>query len=94
MLIPTMLAAVLTYPALSEEANRALIGAPRPVGVFLERRAECGHWAGEEPYDKARGRQIAAAVRALKCGRLEADERALRRTYAKQPKVLRLLALE
>lgn len=89
-----LLAAVLAYPALSEEANRALAKAPKPIGAFLERRAECEHWAGEEPYDKARGRQIAAAVRALKCDRLEADERALRRAYAKQPKVLGLLALE
>jgi hypothetical protein len=94
MLIPMMLAAVLAYPALNEEANRALANAPREIGAYAERRAECEHWGGEEPYDKARGRQIAAAVRALRCERLEADGRVLRKKYAGRPALVRLLAAE
>jgi hypothetical protein len=82
--------AALVYPALSAEANQALAKAPREIGVFLERRAECEHWGGEEPYDKARLDEINRAVRALRCSRIEADEKALRRKYAGRPGVIRL----
>jgi hypothetical protein len=94
MLIPMMLAAVLAYPSLSDEANRALAKAPKDIGSYAERRAECEHWGGEEPYDKARGREIAAAVRVLRCERLDADGRVLRKKYAGRPGLVRLLAAE
>src|SRR5256885_4592796 len=29
-------------------------GQPEDVVAFIERRVECNHWAGEEPYDKER----------------------------------------
>lgn len=86
--------ALLAYPSLSPEANRALAHAPREIGAFLERRAECEHWAGEEPYDRARTREIATAVAKLRCERIEADEARLRRRYAGRPDVLKLLRSE
>jgi len=86
--------AALAYPALGDEANRALAKAPREIGVFLERKAECDHWGGEEPYDKDRLAQINQAVKALRCDRVTADEKALRRKYAKRPGLVRLLALD
>lgn len=93
MMISTLVA-LLAYPLLSPETNRALAKAPREIGAFAERRAECEHWAGEEPYDKPRAREIASAVAKLRCERLEADERALRRRYAGQPRMLELLEAE
>ncbi len=89
-----LIAAALAYPALGAEANRALAKAPRELGVFMERRAECDHWGGEEPYDKDRLAQINRAVKSLRCDRLQADETALRRKYAKRPAVLAILKLD
>ncbi len=89
-----LLAAVLAFPALSADANRALAQAPREIGAYAERRAECEHWGGEEPYDKARLAQINRAVRDLRCERLDADRRALAWKYAKWPDWVRLLEAE
>ena len=94
MLAALTMAAALAYPALSDDANRALAKAPKDIGAYAERRAECEHWGGEEPYDKARGREIAAAVRALRCSRLEADERVLRKKYATHLGLVKLLTAE
>jgi len=65
--------------------------APGPVRAFIERRAGCNHFAGEEAYDRDRGRDIERALRALRCGRLEADERVLRARWRQRPDLLRLL---
>ncbi len=65
--------------------------APPPVAAFIERRAGCNHFWGEDPYDRERAQQIDAALRKLRCNRLDADERALRRTYRRQPAVLVLI---
>lgn len=89
-----LLIAALAYPALGSEANRALAKAPREIGVFMERRAECDHWGGEEPDDRDRLNEINQAVKALHCERVAADERALRRKYAKRPAMVRLLGLD
>jgi hypothetical protein len=50
---------------------------------------ECFHWAGEEPYDKARAQEIARATAQAKCGSLNRDEAALLRRYANDPKVVK-----
>ncbi len=91
--------AALADPALGDEANRALAKAPREIGVFLERKAECVCWGGELPYDeypdkKDRLGQIDRVVQALRCDRVAADEKALRRNYARRPGLARLLALD
>ena len=86
--------ALLAYPALSGAGATALAHAPRDIGSFAERRAECEHWGGEEPYDKSRLTQINAAVAKLRCGRLPADEKALRRKYKGRPRLLRLILVE
>ncbi|MGC1301832.1 MAG: hypothetical protein WA840_05605 [Caulobacteraceae bacterium] len=92
-MLPTILA-LLAWPALSAPANAALARVPRELGAFMERRAECEHWAGEEPYDKGRAAEIDHAVKVLHCARVEADERALRRRYARRPDVLKVLGME
>ena len=77
--------------AASVAATRPL---PADVTRFLDRRSQCLHWAGEEPFDSARSEQIAAAVRRLRCGSIEADERALRRRYVAHPDVSSALSQE
>jgi len=64
---------------------------PRQVRIFIERRAECVHWMGEEPYDAARRRAIDRALRRLRCGTLDRTEASLRRRYAGNPDVLAIL---
>ena len=93
-MLAALLAAALAYPMFDAATNRALAKAPREIGAYAERRAECEHWGGEEPYDKARAREIERAVRGLRCERLEADEKALLRKYAKRPDWVRLLTVE
>ena len=52
------------------------------LNAFVERGDICGHFAGEEPFDDARARQINAAMDANRCETLEADAAALRARYA------------
>lgn len=65
---------------------------PHDVEAFLDRRAQCQHWAGEEPYDGPRASEIEAAVRQLRCDSLEADESRIRLRY--KPNQLVIKALE
>jgi hypothetical protein len=77
---------------LSFERLKARVAAgPRKVAAFIERRAGCNHFAGEEPYDSERRAFLEKTIRELRCARIDRDERALRRQYRKQPAVLRLL---
>lgn len=77
---------------LSFERLKARVAAgPRKVAAFIERRAGCNHFTGEEPYDAERRAFLEKTIRQLRCARIERDERALRRQYRRQPAVLRLL---
>ena len=60
---------------------------PAPVAALIERMVQCQHWAGEEPYDKARRAEIARAVRRLRCESIEQDERRLLKAHASNPEV-------
>lgn len=64
---------------------------PKEVSEHLKRRAGCNHWAGEDPYDPARGREIAAAVRNLHCDRLDESESRLRQRYRMVPAIRKAL---
>ncbi|WP_238231566.1 MULTISPECIES: hypothetical protein [Methylobacterium] len=57
----------------------------------MPRRTDCHHWTGEEAYDADRGRAIAAAVKALRCDAVAADETRMRRRYGRDPEALRSL---
>jgi hypothetical protein len=65
---------------------------PRDIQAFLDRRAGCDHWAGEEPYDAARRREIESALTDLKCARIERDEAKLRTRYARDTRLLDAIA--
>ncbi len=65
-------------------------GQPGDVVAFIERRAECNHWAGEEggSYEKERAEQISQAVEKARCGSLDSDQQALERKYKDNKGVL------
>jgi len=75
-------------PALSPAERKSL---PAEVVAYLDRRIGCTHWSGEEAYDAARGRQIAAAVKTLRCNAIEADAKRLRQRYGRDPAVRKAL---
>src|SRR5690348_7802264 len=57
-------------------------GLPPAVRAFVERRANCNHWAGEEPYDADRRAQIQAALKQGRCEKIEAGAKALEKRYS------------
>jgi len=64
---------------------------PGDVTAYVDRRAQCFHWAGEEPYDEARSSQIAGAIKKLRCSALSYDDKALRHRYRHSPAALKAL---
>jgi hypothetical protein len=86
ILLTLVLASTSSALAAEEAANL-----PADVKALVDRHEGCDHWAGEEPYDEARGKEIAAAVRKLKCDRIDKDVAALRRKYTGNPAVKKAL---
>ncbi|HEX8379353.1 MAG TPA: hypothetical protein VF619_02240 [Allosphingosinicella sp.] len=74
------------------QALRARVeSAPRKVAAFIERRAGCNHFLGEEPYDRERAAELNRTIRELRCNRVERDQRRLERTYRGRTDILQLL---
>jgi hypothetical protein len=67
---------------------------PDDVAGYLSRLIECHHWAGEEPYNEERRKEIQAAAEHLACDSIEADERSLRSKYQGNREVLEKLDTE
>jgi hypothetical protein len=77
---------------LDRDALKTRVGrAPRKVAAFIERRAGCNHFLGEEPYDAERAAELKKAIRELRCARMERDAARLERAYRARPDILRLL---
>ena len=94
--MPMILALLLAASAAQaqtyrQELNALTRGLPLPVRDFIDRRANCNHWMGEEGYDPARRAQINDAYDRLRCAALGADEAALKRRYVGNLLVLRAL---
>ncbi|MRW94582.1 hypothetical protein GJ699_31905 [Duganella sp. FT80W] len=66
-------------------------GQPKDVAAIAARIATCAHFSGEESYDTARRREIAAAMKKYRCETLEKDEAVVRRRYKDNPAVLGIL---
>jgi hypothetical protein len=91
---PVLLALILLLPPAADDPEifrTRVESAPRKVAAFIERRANCNHFAGEEPYDAERAAYLRKTIRELKCARIARDERRLTRVYRDQPDILRLL---
>jgi len=65
-------------------------GLPADVQQFIVNHSDCEHWAGEEPYDAPRRREIERGI-AASCKGLDASAVTLRKRYAKHPKISALL---
>jgi hypothetical protein len=66
-------------------------GQPADVAAVVDRLVGCVHFAGEEGYDAERKREIATAMKKLKCDRLDKDETEIRKRYSNRPDVLKVL---
>ncbi|MBV1775677.1 hypothetical protein KSF73_08090 [Burkholderiaceae bacterium DAT-1] len=64
---------------------------PKDVTLLVERIAMCTHFAGEEPYDAARRKEIATAMKQYRCMQLDQDEATLRKRYKDNPEILNVL---
>jgi hypothetical protein len=74
-----------------QELDALTWGMPHAVRAFIDRRANCHHWMGEEPYDAARRQQITLAYTTLRCAALEQDERTLKHLYRANSRIPRAL---
>lgn len=79
LLLP-LIALPASSPSLAAESL------PADVTAFVDRSEACMHWAGEEAFDKARARQIQAALSKNKCDHLEKDSKLLQQRHAQNPK--------
>jgi hypothetical protein len=61
------------------------------VSDYTARRDQCDHFRGEEPYNAARAREIAAKVKRY-CIGTDRELRRLRKRYAHNPRVLKTLS--
>lgn len=75
------------YAGYNEDITVINKGMPKSVKLFNERQIECNHWGGEEPYDKARLKEIIAATTKLRCNALEKEEKILLKKYKARPDV-------
>ncbi|HJR73392.1 MAG TPA: hypothetical protein VJ806_07105 [Luteimonas sp.] len=64
---------------------------PKDVTAYIERRNQCEHFIGEEPYDEARRKYLTKVIRET-CTGSNRDLAALRRKYRDRPEVLEALA--
>lgn len=62
---------------------------PKDVAALIERVVGCNHWAGEEPFDAGRRKEISSALADLRCDQLSADETKTIKKYAGNAKVLK-----
>jgi hypothetical protein len=62
------------------------------VVAFLDKRESCEHFAGEEPYDEERRRELEKALRG--CEKLEQQRKTLLQKYSGDERVLRVLTAE
>lgn len=76
------------YAGYDEDVAAVNKGMPKQVKLFNKRQIECNHWAGEEPYNKERVKEINAAIRKQRCDGLEKDEKRLLEKYKTRPNVI------
>jgi hypothetical protein len=76
-------------PAAPEPAAELVL--PSDVQAFIEKREECDHWRGEEPYDEARREEINAGTNKT-CTGTDAALAAMKRKYESNVAVTKRLA--
>jgi hypothetical protein len=74
-----------TATAADARLQELLNGQPKPVKAMINRIISCEHFAGEEGYDAARRKELAAAQRQLRCATVQADAAAMIKRYDGRP---------
>ncbi len=74
-----------------DRLERLASASPASVSRYVQRVIECYHWAGEEPYDRDRARQIARNHDRLNCDVLARDARRLRLRFMENAAAIQLL---
>lgn len=87
---PIRLVLLVVATALPITVRSAQPALPQDVQHYLDQRALCDHWAGEEPYDKQRARQIAQGVE-RDCRGLDRLLQRLQHRYGSNPQVMDVL---
>ena len=70
-----------------------LAAQPAPVGegrALLKRAEACLHFAGEESYDAARGREIDRGLAKARCDTIQREGKAFIRRHPKAPEAAKL----
>ncbi len=75
-------------PAVIEQVPAAY-ERPKDVKAMFNRAEQCQHWAGEEAYNRERGKEILRAVNRLRCETLEDDYIRLHHKHADDANVIR-----
>lgn len=91
----TLFLVFVSGSALSQEPDdvEALkLGQPKDVASYISRASECQHFLGEPGYDRARAKEIDAALKKWKCNRLASDRAQLNEKYRNDLKALNSLA--
>jgi hypothetical protein len=79
-------------PSAGDDLRARIDRSPQDVATFIDRRIGCNHWGGEGGTEyPERERQVRHALAALRCDRIDQDDRALRMKYRRKPQVLELL---
>ena len=78
----------LVFALLLVPVAAAAAWTPPDIVAYVQRRAGCNHWGGEEPYDKARAAEINKTMAKFSCNTLDADEKTLLRRYRSTPAFL------
>jgi hypothetical protein len=74
-----------------DDLQKLTTGLPKDVRAFIERRAECNHWQGEEAHDRPRAREIDRAIKQLKCDSIARDDTTMRARYADKPDIIKAM---
>ena len=65
---------------------------PKDARVVAERYMACQHFSGEaNGTGDERDKEVAKALRELKCGRVEQDFESIKKKYLRNPRVLEIL---
>lgn len=81
------------YAGFDEDIAAINKGMPKSVKLFNMRQIECNHWAGEEPTDKQRSKEINSAITKLRCKDLEKDEVKLHQKFKSRSDIVKSIKL-
>lgn len=88
--VPLFICTVGAVVSTPQSASARQLSKPN-LADFTTRRDLCDHFRGEEPYNAARARAIAAKVKRY-CTGTDRELRRLRKKYAHDPRILKRLS--